>query len=81
MNISSSDRDKILEELANEFDVGDIEPDEITCRMLAQRLNISRKVANNILNNKVEKGLFTTRWVRCSVGSFREKAYRKVKEK
>lgn len=80
MKISAEDRDKILDELEEEFGAGEIEPDEITCKMLAQRLGITPKMANALLNKKVEEGSYSARWVRSQKSNNREKAYRKIKD-
>jgi len=79
MKISKEDYNELLSELEEEFKVGEIEPDEITCRMLAVRLGVSHKRANTILNEKVEQGLYTARYVRSNTGNNRIKAYRKVR--
>ncbi len=70
---------ELLEDLAAEYCLGEIEPDEITSEMLAKRLGVSRNRANKILNEKVEAGLFTARYVKNDVGNNRIKAYRKAK--
>jgi hypothetical protein len=80
MKIAAEDREKILEELTSEFGLGEIEPDEITCGMLADRLGVSLKRANVILNEKVKQGSYTVRYVRNGVGNNRMKAYRKVED-
>jgi hypothetical protein len=80
LKVTTEERDKILDELTEEFGVGVIEPDEITCKMLGERMGISHKRANMILNEKVDAGLYTTRYVRSNVGNNRVKAYRKVKD-
>ena len=79
MVISSEEREKILSELEEEFKIGDIEPDEITVKMMAESTGLSTKRANDILNQKVIDGLFTSRYVKDSYGNKRQKAYRKVK--
>ncbi len=79
MKINFSERDKILDEIAEELYAGEIEPDEITCRMLANKLGVSYRRANAILNERVDRGLYTSRYVRNGVGNNRMKAYRKVK--
>jgi hypothetical protein len=80
MKIAAEDREKILEELTSEFGLGEIEPDEITCGMLAERLGVSPNRANSILNEKVKQGSYTVRYVRSDVGNNRMRAYRKVED-
>lgn len=68
--------DDLLEELAGEYAYPEVEPDEITARMLARRLGCGWDRAHNILERKVAAGEYTSR--RARQGQHNTTAYRKV---
>lgn len=67
---------ELLEELSKELAYPQIEPDEITSRMLATKLGISPRTAYEKLNKMVDEGRLTRRYVKRAMG--RELAFRKV---
>ena len=67
---------ELLDELSKELYVPEIEPDEITVSMLAEKLKIVPKNARDKLKAMVESGQLTSRVVRLPDG-YRCIAYRK----
>jgi DNA-binding transcriptional ArsR family regulator len=67
----------LLAALAQTYYVPPIEPDEVTAKMLAERLGIGERQASNILTREFKAGLLTRRDVRAGPGKA-QKAYRKA---
>lgn len=55
---------ELLEELANELTIPEMQPDEITVSMLAKKLNLTHRMAYEILEKKIEQGILKKRFVR-----------------
>lgn len=66
----------LLEELAADLLLPDLDADEVTATMLGRYAKIHRNVAKGILDRKVRDGLMTSREVRHE--GHRVTAYRKV---
>lgn len=77
MKISKDDYNSLLSELVSAYEVGEIEPDEVTVRMLAQSLSVSERRAGQILAERELNGELMSRWVRADTGR-KVKAYRKL---
>ena len=57
---------ELLYELTKELSVPEIETNEVTAKMLAEKLNITPRMAYEILTKKVEAGILKKRYVRGS---------------
>lgn len=68
---------ELLEELAKELGVPDIEPDEVTAQSLADYVGISWGTADRKLKEKLAAGELTKRQVRAQNGKIAT-AYRKI---
>lgn len=55
---------ELLNELATEFMLPAIEPDEVTAPMLARKTGLSTNACKARLLKEVERGALTWRWVR-----------------
>lgn len=68
---------ELLEELARELSVPAIEPNEITVKMLADKLNVTTRAAYTQLMDMVEAGRLKKRYVKVN-GSRKMLAFSKV---
>lgn len=59
---------ELLAELANELSFPPIEPDEVTCKMLQDKVGLSDTKIMDKLNEKVKAGLLTKRRARLPNG-------------
>lgn len=68
---------ELLEELYKELNVPEIEPNEVTTKMLSEKLNITNRAAYTKLMSMVEAGKLKTRYVSVN-GSRKMLAFSKV---
>ncbi len=68
---------ELLEELAKELSLPDIEPDEVTSQLLADYTGVSWSTADRVLKDKEAAGLLTSRKVKLPNRRIAT-AYRKV---
>ena len=68
---------ELLEELAKELSLPDIEPDEVTSQFLADYTGVSWSTADRVLKDKEAAGLLTSRKVKLANRRIAT-AYRKV---
>jgi len=68
---------ELLDELARELSLPDIEPDEVTAVMLSESVNCSWSKAASVLKTKLAAGELTARKVRTPEGKIAT-AYRKA---
>ena len=59
---------ELLAELANELNFPPIEPDEVTCKMIQDKIGLSDTKVMDRLNEKVKAGLLTKRRVKLPNG-------------